>query len=294
MKNASDTEIDLKVKQITASLQPPHSVFYDVERCRKDYREATDNPKMWAKLKPAIDKTVKGLMEKIHIALEALENSEFYKEFMEQMQDPEILEQIQRVRGTDPHHSHLQMVFYGIGNIDPEIRTRYSHSRSQMQLAFAILMKEKFDFVNDIVLYDPILSTIERTAINELGCTVLHDNEFGKRTVDRPTIFFMPNCPFYLHDNVLGANWTPANLNKIIVLSYTFQDFPNDKSLGFTKVDAVRSSDRLLHEVRLPQTDITPAVYEEPFRDFSWHFFAWDGSLEDLNKLEEPYLCYKK
>ena len=36
-------------------------------------------------------------------------------------------------------------------------------------------MKEKFDFVNDIVLYSPILSTIERTAINELGCTVLHD-----------------------------------------------------------------------------------------------------------------------
>ena len=84
-------------------------------------------------------------------------------------------------------------------------------------------MKEKFDIVNDIVLYDPILSPIERTTINELGCTVLHDNEFGKRTVHRPTIFFMPNCPFYFHDNVLRVNWTPANLNKIIVLSYTFQ-----------------------------------------------------------------------
>ena len=100
--------------------------------------------------------------------------------------------------------------------------------------------------------------------------------------------------PFYLHDNVLRANWTPANLNKIIMLSYTFQDFPRNESVSLIKLDAVRSSERLLHEVRLSRTDIRPAVYKGSFKDLSWHFFAWDGSAEDLNKLEEPYLSCTK
>jgi hypothetical protein len=51
--------------------------------------------------------------------VEKLEKSSFFGEFMKQMQDPEMIAQIERVIGTDPHHSQLQVVLYGVGRMEP-------------------------------------------------------------------------------------------------------------------------------------------------------------------------------
>ena len=51
---------------------------------------------------------------------------------MDQMLDPEMLAQIKRVTETDPDRSHLQMVFYAIGKIDPEhdyVSLTHEHSQ---------------------------------------------------------------------------------------------------------------------------------------------------------------------
>ena len=301
MENATDEEIDLKVQKIMKKLQLPEDLFNKF--CLPDFYEALRNPKLSAQIETAINREVRGLMQKIYLARDVLENSAFYAEFMDQMLDPEMLARIKRVTDTDPDRSHLQMVFYGIGAIDPESDSVSTHERSQIQLAFALLLKEKFELVDHILVYDPLMSRLERTAISRLGCTVSKVDEDGKRTVDMPTLFFMPYCPVYLHDNVLQANWTPANLNKIIIICKSFHRFPLSDSVGLTKLKAaVESSGSLLHEVPLPPTEvpeISPSVSRDiaqlygssgALTNLSWHFFNWDGSSEELNKLDEPYI----
>jgi len=117
--------------------------------------------------------------------------------------------------------------------------------------------------------------------------------------VDRPTLFFMPHCPLVLYENVLEANWTSVNLNKIIILGNSFNRY-TPYALDYCdskKVKAVRNSDHVLHEIPLPEiteTTIRKAspsapsgssldVFLRAFAHLSWHFFAWDGSLDDLN-----------
>jgi hypothetical protein len=79
----------------------------------------------------------------------------------------------------DPHHSQLQMVIYGIGEMN-DVKYSKNMEDSHMQLAFAILLREKFQWVNDIIVYDPVLSFVDRRAINQLDCTCLSVNEQGR------------------------------------------------------------------------------------------------------------------
>ncbi|XVF46718.1 hypothetical protein PTKIN_Ptkin03bG0050600 [Pterospermum kingtungense] len=55
--------------------------------------------------------------------------------------------------------------------------------------------------------------------LKELGCTVLSVNEDCKRRVERPTLFFMPYVPSHLESNLLEANWSPSNINHVILFT---------------------------------------------------------------------------
>jgi hypothetical protein len=45
------------------------------------------------------------MIEKIQLTRKKLENSSFYGEFMEQMQDLDLVTRIDNVIGTDPHYA---------------------------------------------------------------------------------------------------------------------------------------------------------------------------------------------
>ena len=90
------------------------------------------------------------IIKNIQLALFKLKRSFFFEEFMKQMRDPEIVAQIERVT----EHSKLQVVLYGIGELEPTKHEREAEV-SHLQLAFVILLKERFEWVNDIVVYDP-------------------------------------------------------------------------------------------------------------------------------------------
>jgi hypothetical protein len=235
-------------------------------------------------IKNAENQKVREITKNIQLAREKLQKSSAYKEIMEQMQNPEMVARIKNVIDTDPHHSQLQLVLYGVGEMKHEI--------GALQLAFAILLREKFEWVNDIVVFDPILSPLETRAICELNCTYLFVNEEGRRTVDRPTLFFMPHCPVNLFENVLQANWTSANLNKIIILGNILSGYIISLDYFFA-LKAVLNTDHVLHEIPLPEKArkaYPPAprgTVPDPDREISraflnlgWHFFAWDDSLE--------------
>ena len=69
----------------------------------------------------------------------------------------EMVERIESVIATDRRYSRLQLVLYGLGQLNFEHR--------HMQFAFALLLQDKFKLVNDIEVYDPMHSAFERMAI---------------------------------------------------------------------------------------------------------------------------------
>ena len=232
------------------------------------------------------EQKVKDIYVAICVAKEKLDKSPFYSQFVEQMEHEEMVERIESVIATDPRYSRLQLVLYGLGRLNSEHR--------HMQFAFALLLRDKFKLVNDIEVYDPMHSAVERMAIEAFNCTCLTINEHCKRKVDRPTLFFMPHLPFYLFDNVLKANWGPANLKKILILGNTFSDFIESSVVeSTTQIKYILSRPQMLCEVPLPGTvrrfiakiNLDP-VYSEAFHGISWHF--WNTKKKKPNPCTPP------
>lgn len=233
------------------------------------------------------NKRVQKIVDKVQLAMKTLENSSFFRDFMQQMRHPELVTQIERVIGTDPQHLQLQLVFYGLGELDPDI------------LAFAILLRDRFQWVSDIVVYDRCVSPVQQKVSNTFNCTFLSVDElseYGKLTVERPTLFFIPHCQTALVDNVLLSNWTSGNLNKIIILSDSFNVIKKDKSddlLALKHLQAILHTDNILHEMPLPdpetyeplpdpETCESSGLYPDSllvFFEFSWHFFTLEDGL---------------
>ena len=232
------------------------------------------------------EQKVKDIYVAICVAKEKLEKSPFYSQIVEQMEHEEMVERIESVIATDPRYSRLQLVLYGLGRLNSEHR--------HMQFAFALLLRDKFKLVNDIEVYDPMHSAVERMAIEAFNCTCLTINEHCKRKVDRPTLFFMPHLPFYLFDNVLKANWGPANLKKILILGNAFSGFIESSVVeSTTQIKYILSRPQMLCEVPLPGTVRIfiakinlDQVYSEAFHGISWHF--WNTKKKKPNPCTPP------
>ncbi|KAL2542497.1 Protein SENSITIVITY TO RED LIGHT REDUCED 1 [Abeliophyllum distichum] len=110
-------------------------------------------------------------MQKIQICIQKLENSEFFRSFLDQMQNPNMLAKFLKVLGPE---TKMLMVIYGIGSIE-------SFEPPRLQLSLAILIKRKFDWIGEIQVFDPIISLMESKVLTSLGCSVLSINEQGRR-----------------------------------------------------------------------------------------------------------------
>ena len=102
-----------------------------------------------------------------------------------------------------------------------------------MQLALPLLLRDKLQWVNDIVVYDPVLTPLEQKAIRALNCTCpsAGDGEEKGRKVDRPTLFFIPHCCPTVTDNVLKANWSRSEMKNIVIIANTLKTYNDDQFL---------------------------------------------------------------
>lgn len=97
-----------------------------------------------------------------------------------------------------------------------------------------------------MMVYDPLLSSEEKAALNELGCTNIEQNEvifrvyeyihtftlisemyvqLCRRRVQTYTLFYMPHCGQAMYNNLLWANWSPHNLSKVALIGNSFQSY---------------------------------------------------------------------
>lgn len=66
-------------------------------------------------------------------------------------------------------------------------------------------------------IFDPLFSAKESLVCRSLGLFVSDENKKGKhKAANRPTLFFMPHCPYRLYVNLLWENWD--NLENVIIL----------------------------------------------------------------------------
>lgn len=206
------------------------------------------------------------LMQKMQICIQKLANSEFHRTFLNQIQNPDMLDKFLKVLGSE---KKMHMVIYGIGSIE-------SFEPPRLQLSLAILMKRNFDWIGEIEVFDPIISLTESKVLTSLGCSVLSINEQGRRQALKPTLFFMPHCEAELYDNLLEANWGVDQLNRLIVFGNSFGAYEQHVSLW--KSSAVAHSRKHILAVRSFTEEFRVNTFsDDSFRAFhgsSWHFFG--------------------
>lgn len=213
------------------------------------------------------DKEVK-LMHKMESCIEKVEKSQFFKDFLDQIERPEMTEEFLRVRGSQ---DKMQMVIYGIGSIG-------SFDPPRLQLSVALLMKRRFSWIGDVEVFDPIISFTESKVLESLGCSVLSVNEHCQRQVSKPTLFFMPHCDAHLYDNLLFANPGADSLKQMIVFGNSFLEYERMESfhrLLRTVPDAKKQQVSALKKCskEYPIGFAIPDDYSRAFNSLSWHFF---------------------
>ncbi|XP_074869064.1 SRR1-like protein isoform X2 [Carettochelys insculpta] len=113
--------------------------------------------------------------------------------------------------------SCLQCVCYGIGNFSSCVISRY-------QLAFLLLLLEKLQIPkSQCYIFDPLFSQLEIGVLNDLGITVVLQNEEGKHHIHEFTIFYMIHCGKALYNNLLWSNWSVDALSKMIIIGNSFK-----------------------------------------------------------------------
>uniref|UniRef100_A0A8C8S4C3 SRR1 domain containing n=1 Tax=Pelusios castaneus TaxID=367368 RepID=A0A8C8S4C3_9SAUR len=124
-----------------------------------------------------------------------------------------------RLHSEDPacKSGHWRCVCYGIGNFSSCVISRY-------QLAFLLLLLETLQIPKtQCYISDPLFSELEIGVLNDLGVTVVLENEEGKHHVHGFTIFYMIHCGKALYNNLLWSNWSMDALSKMIIIGNSFK-----------------------------------------------------------------------
>ncbi|KAJ6428146.1 hypothetical protein OIU84_023543 [Salix udensis] len=177
------------------------------------------------------------LIQKMGICIKKVESSQFYQNFLEQVEDPDILNSFHKVVGLK---LKMPMVIYGIGSIE-------SYETPRFQLSLAILMKSKFDWIGDMEVFDPILSATESRVLESLE----------------------------LYNNLLQANWELELLNHIVLFGNSFEmyEFLSEIKKSFV----VDSTGHILAARKFTDEYVIKIAsdnYLTAFHDSSWHFFS--------------------
>ncbi|CAL5069661.1 unnamed protein product [Urochloa decumbens] len=157
-------------------------------------------------------KEATSIVKEVRTTMLDVRSSSLYRKFVNQLKEnPSIVDRISRMLGA---HDCMELVIYGLGSFEFDVKSQY-------QLALALLLKEDEVLpIGDIEIYDPELSPADVRACFDLGIRVLLVNEQCQRSVEKPTLFYVPGLK--LGANLLESNFSPKQ--KMILVSYGFKD----------------------------------------------------------------------
>ncbi|ESO04612.1 hypothetical protein HELRODRAFT_78679, partial [Helobdella robusta] len=76
-------------------------------------------------------------------------------------------------------------------------------------------------------IYDPSFSACDLDVLKYFNFSIIQQNEECKRTVTRPTLFYMPHCGRPMYNNVLSSNWDKDRLGHVCILGNSFLSIMN-------------------------------------------------------------------
>lgn len=163
---------------------------------------------------------------------------------------------------------------------------------ARLQLAFLLLLLEALEVPpSRCFLFDPAFSQLELAALQELGLSLLTENEEGKHSINgSPTLFYMVHCGKALYNNLLWKNWSVGALSNMVIIGNSFKGIEERLPSRVLERDYTYIAKVLkgVEEVALP----AHPRYLDTFNDTSIHWFP-AYKLERLSAeawefLEEP------
>lgn len=170
------------------------------------------------------------------------------------------------------------LVCYGLGSPSTNRSARY-------QTALLLTLRDHYNVDTDI--YDPLFTSVDIAALEELKFHILENNEEGKRNVQRGTVFFMPHCGKELYNNLLWANWSPVSLPLCIIIGNSFSTIVQNIPSRILKehYEFIYLAKGLFKEYPLE----TLVEYNDIFNDMSIHVISRDR----LDQEESGFWCEK-
>jgi hypothetical protein len=126
--------------------------------------------------------------------------------------DAVFREALVRVRGDNGMRLHV--VAFGLG-------VQYSWV-PRFRLAVLLLLHDTFpDQIGAVEVVCPMVTPLERQALEELGC-IVSPSVVQCQPVHEPALIFMPYADRVFFENLLILNWSAEQLGKIILLGQSF------------------------------------------------------------------------
>jgi hypothetical protein len=171
-----------------------------------------------------------------------------------------------------------EMVLYGLGCIASSHNAKY-------QFACALLLKQQHVAeAGSMSMFDPDLTEACGTVAKHFGCSIISENESGKRSAVSRTLFFMPHCPMRLYSNLLWANWG-SNLGHLTIVGNSFDSYCDrtvDPAIKKDETNCLFQLEGITTELRLAlpkSSDHRLPHLQTAFNDTSIHIFP-PSSLE--------------
>ncbi|KAM8960688.1 SRR1-like protein [Pelodytes ibericus] len=160
---------------------------------------------------------------------------------------------------------NLDCVCYGLGSFSSCVLSRN-------QLAFLLLILDHFKIPRKrCYVFDPVFTPVEISVLQELGFTVILENEEGKRSVCKPTLFYMPHCGKALYNNLLYSNWSQHALSNMIIIGNSFKSIEERLLSRILQrhYAYIYQSLQVVKEAAFPENH----HYNDVFNDTSIHYF---------------------
>ncbi|KAI8976259.1 hypothetical protein BDB01DRAFT_804046 [Pilobolus umbonatus] len=186
---------------------------------------------------------------------QVLEESRFYKELSVLLK--EHLVPIQPV----------DIICYGIGSMQKSKIAQY-------QFILALMLRSLLNITGKMSIYDPVMTPLDKELSTYHSIDIIEENEDGKRSVDKPTLFYMPHCGRGLYSNTLSANWNKKQLPLVTIVGNRFDMYVGSQ----LEKDLIRECPYLIPVMDIVEVVSFPKEFDnnQIFNDMSIQTFPAD------------------
>lgn len=207
-----------------------------------------------------------------------MKDSKYYKESINKIMSALKKSEEEENETVDPKNSNTKdnvyddLVCFGLGRFTENMLSFH-------QLAFILNVQETLKAAAtpmensfNSFYYDPLFDNKEQNILEDFGCNVLSENSIGRYPVkNRRTLFYLPHCPTILTNNLLGSNWTPEQLDNIVIINNSFNSISFAQAQHFLLSEANLIVDILPYTKEIPLDD--EYFINNIFNDLSLHVF---------------------